>query len=200
LFSEIPKRHIFFAFYILYPETIIKICKTLQKNCIYFYLDLDLNRDYQFISKGEIMNKTLLKIIIACSMLAVCGGFVLAGGQADQKKGNYDLTLLSVDTTNPNFAKWKADAEAATGLKINIIATPTDADTRQQKITTILSSGDTSIDILEVNDEMLTAFKNTGWLEPIQDKVITPEIMAQLPQAFVKDMMTSRNGDIVGIH
>ncbi|GHV10600.1 hypothetical protein FACS189491_00400 [Spirochaetia bacterium] len=143
------------------------------------------------------MNKTLLRLTTILIMLIMCGGFAAAGGQSSQQK--YDLTVLSVDTTSPNFAKWKADAEAATGLKINFIATPTDADTRQQKVTTILSSGDTSVDILEVNDEMLSAFKNTGWLEPVQNTVITPEILAQLPQAFVKDMMTSKNGDIVGI-
>jgi multiple sugar transport system substrate-binding protein len=130
-------------------------------------------------------------------MLILCGGFAAASGQANSQK--YDLTVLSVDTTGPRFAQWKTETETATGLKINYLAAPTDQDTRQQKVTTILSSGDTSIDIVEANDEMLTAFKNTGWLEPVQGRVITPEILAQLPQAFVKDMMTARNGDIVGI-
>ena len=40
----------------------------------------------------------------------------------------------------------------ATGLNINVIAAPTDSDTRQQKITTIVSTGE--VDIIEINDEM----------------------------------------------
>ena len=50
--------------------------------------------------------------------------------------------------------------EDATGLNINVIAAPTDTDTRQQKITTMLSTGDTSVDVIEINDEMSAAFKN----------------------------------------
>jgi multiple sugar transport system substrate-binding protein len=145
------------------------------------------------------MNKNGLKNALFFIMLVLCGGLVAAGAQGDRQKENYDLTVLSVDTTSPKFVEWKADVEAATGLKINFVAAPTDADTRQQKVTTILSSGDTSVDILEVNDEMLSAFKNTGWLEPMQGKVLTPEILTQLPQVFVQDMMTAKNGDIVGI-
>ncbi len=57
-------------------------------------------------------------------------------------KEKYDLTLYSVNTTDPDFEDWLANVEDATGLNINVIAAPTDTDTRQQKITTILSTGD----------------------------------------------------------
>ena len=68
--------------------------------------------------------------------------------------GKYDLTLYTINSTDEDFNDWLANVEGATGLKINVIAAPTDSDTRQQKITTILSTGDSSVDILEINDEM----------------------------------------------
>jgi multiple sugar transport system substrate-binding protein len=109
------------------------------------------------------------------------------------------LTLYSTTTTNPNFEQYIADVEQKLGLKFNIIAAPTNSDTRQQKITTVLSSGDKSIDLFEINDEMAAAFKNTGWLQPLQNDVMTPEVVKFFPQDYIKDMVTSANGDIVTV-
>ena len=36
-------------------------------------------------------------------------------------------------TTDPDFDEWLKNVEDATGLNINVIAAPTDSDTRQQK-------------------------------------------------------------------
>lgn len=36
----------------------------------------------------------------------------------------YDLTLYSIDTTDPDFEDWLANVEDATGLNINVIAAP----------------------------------------------------------------------------
>lgn len=109
------------------------------------------------------------------------------------------VVLYSIMTTNEGFDAWLADAEEKSGLDIEVIAAPTDSDTRQQKITTVLSSGDTSIDVFEINDEMASAFKNAGWLEPLQDTVMTPEVMEQMPAGYVSDMITTRDGDIIGV-
>lgn len=113
--------------------------------------------------------------------------------------GDFDLTLYSIMTTNVNFDKWLEETENATGLNINVIAAPTDSDTRQQKVTTVLSTGDTSVDIIEINDEMAASFKNTDWCEPLQDVVISDEIYSQLPTGYVDDMITSASGNIIGV-
>lgn len=113
--------------------------------------------------------------------------------------GDFDLTLYSIMTTNVNFDKWLEETENATGLNINVIAAPTDSDTRQQKVTTVLSTGDTSVDIIEINDEMAASFKNTDWCEPLQDVVISDEIYNQLPTGYVDDMITSESGNIIGV-
>lgn len=124
----------------------------------------------------------------------VCG--VIAPVHAEE---GYDLTLYSIDTTDPDFDTWLAAAEEATGLKINVVAAPTDTDTRQQKITTVLSTGDTSVDIIQVNDEMSTAFKNTGWLYGLNDEVMTEDILNNFAVGYVSDMITSADGQIIGV-
>ena len=104
------------------------------------------------------MRKKVLSAVLAATMVAGMMGNVVSVS-AEEK---YDLTLYSVNTTDPDFDDWLANVEEATGLNINVIAAPTDTDTRQQKITTILSTGDSSVDIVEINDEMSAAFKNSG--------------------------------------
>lgn len=135
--------------------------------------------------------KKLLVVLLVISMLGIWGGY--ANGS------EYDLTLYTIEATRAGFDQWFSDVESATGLKINVIACPTDTDTRQQKITTILSSGDSSIDIITINNEMGTAFKNTGWLEPLNDTVLTDDVIGYFPQAYVADMITSKDGGIIGV-
>ena len=47
---------------------------------------------------------------------------------------------------------------------------PSNADNRQAKISTILASGDKNIDLISVNDEMISEFKHKGYLEPLGKK------------------------------
>lgn len=112
---------------------------------------------------------------------------------------DYDLTLYSIQTTNADFNTWLTDCENATGLKINVIAAPTDSDTRQQKITTMLSTGDKSVDVFQINDEMATTFKNSGWLEPLNDTVMTKDILNNFATGYISDMITSSDGKIIGV-
>ncbi|MDD2459128.1 MAG: extracellular solute-binding protein, partial [Eubacteriales bacterium] len=92
------------------------------------------------------------------------------------------LTLMTIDTTfGEAFDKYIADAEKATGIDIEVIAMPSNPDDRQAKVTTILSSGDDSVDILTLNDEMISAFKTTGFLEPVQNDVLTPDVLKFFP-------------------
>lgn len=153
---------------------------------------------------GGIMKKTvsiLLTTALAAGMLAGCGGnsSETKGEGSSAKKGDYDLTLYSINTTDPDFDDWLKNVEDATGLKINVIAAPTDSDTRQQKITTILSTGDSSVDIIEINDEMSASFKNSGWLEGLNDTVMTEDIRGEFPQGYLEDMITDKDGNIIGV-
>lgn len=155
------------------------------------------------------MKKKMINILLTaacvCSALTGCGNngdSTQSSTDAVENKGGnkeYDLTLYTINSTDADFGDWLADVEGATGLKINVIAAPTDTDTRQQKITTILSTGDSSVDVLEINDEMSASFKNSGWLEGLDDTVMTEDIRGEFPQGYIEDMITDKNGQIVGV-
>ena len=140
---------------------------------------------------------------LTAGMLTGCssGGGSGSGseGESASSDGDYDLTLYSINTTDPEFDDWLANVEEATGLNINVIAAPTDSDTRQQKITTILSTGDSSVDIIEINDEMSSAFKNSGWLEGLNDTVMTEDIVDYFAKGYVENMITDNEGNIIGV-
>ena len=55
------------------------------------------------------------------------------------------------------------------------------------------------MDVIEINDEMSAAFKNSGWLEGLNDTVMTDDIADQFAQGYVKDMITDKDGNIVGV-
>lgn len=155
------------------------------------------------------MKKRVISLLLAgvmgAGLLTGCGGNSAAADSStqtegeSQKDGEYDLTLYSIDTTDADFQDWLDNVESATGLKINVIAAPTDTDTRQQKITTILSTGDDSVDIIQVNDEMSSAFKNSGWLESLNDTVMTEDIIDQFAEGYVDAMITDKDGNIIGV-
>ncbi|WP_404996390.1 ABC transporter substrate-binding protein [Caldifermentibacillus hisashii] len=138
----------------------------------------------------------VLAFLMTIALLAGCSNSSSKKGSSGSKD---EITLYTIQSTQPGFKEWLKEAEEKSGLKINWIAAPTDSDTRQQKISTILSSGDSSVDVLEINDEMAASFKNTGWLEPLQDTVLTSDILSQFPQGYMKDMLTSNKGDIIGV-
>ena len=50
---------------------------------------------------------------------------------------------------------------------------------------TILSSGDDTVDILSVDQEMILSLSGTNYLEPLND-VLTPEIKAVYPESFIE--------------
>ena len=141
------------------------------------------------------MKRKTISVLLMCAvttaMLAGCVKPSADNGssEAEQNEDSNKITIMSQDTTYGDaFEKYIAKAEEATGLEIETVACPTNTDDRQAKITTILSSGDDSVDIITINDEMMSAFKNTGYLEPLQDTVMTDEIMAQFPEKYMKDM------------
>ena len=140
---------------------------------------------------------------LTAGMLTGCssGGGSGSGseGESASSDGDYDLTVSRINTTDPEFDDWLANVEEATGLNINVIAAPTDSDTRQQKITTILSTGDSSVDIIEINDEMSSAFKNSGWLEGLNDTVMTEDIIDYFAKGYVENMITDNEGNIIGV-
>ncbi len=62
------------------------------------------------------------------------------------------------------------------------------ADVRQAKISTILEAGDSSIDIFSVNDEMISEFKYKDYLKPLNDTVMTKELLSSYPESYMQNV------------
>ena len=137
--------------------------------------------------------KKMICAVLVCSLLSV--PFNTMASAADE----FDLVIYAINSDTEQFTQWLSAAEAACDLKIGIIPAPTDSDTRQQKFTTVLSTGDSSIDILYANDEMITTVKDTGWLVDLRGQVLTEELLAQFDQTYIQDMITSKEGAIVAL-
>ena len=68
------------------------------------------------------MKKKLVSVLLAgvmtVGMLAGCGS---SKGESTGKSKDYDLTLYSVMTTDPDFDEWLKNVEDATGLNLSLI-------------------------------------------------------------------------------
>lgn len=101
-----------------------------------------------------------------------CGVFALAlavTGCGVQKKeaasdivpeNRQELTILHMDADIEGFDSFISQAEKDLGIEIHIEKCPANADNRQAKIATLLTSGDDSVDLITVNDEMISEFKH----------------------------------------
>ena len=111
------------------------------------------------------------------------------------------LVLMTKDNNLENFDLYIKNMEKATGLDIEVVAEPLNPNDRLAKISTILSSGDKSVDILNINDEMLSSFKWQGYLEPLQIDVMTDEVKENFHEKYLKEMcMTGENIYSVPMH
>lgn len=107
-------------------------------------------------------------------------------------EGSGKLTMLLDDaTTQSNFDEYLAAAEAATGLDIEVIPMPSNTTDRTAKVFTILSSGDSSVDIISVEQEMIVGLKNTDYIADLSE-IMTDEVKAAYPEAFIE--MSNGNG------
>lgn len=153
-----------------------------------------------------------LAALLAAVCLAVCSLTGCGGGGNTGKQGNADrqeyvgdqgdpqadagiqpypdeITIMHVDAGNRRFSEYIAKAEKALNMKINVVECPINADSRHAKISLLLSSGDSSVDIITVNDEMISEFKYAGYLEPLQEDVMAAETAAHFPQDYLKQMV-----------
>lgn len=121
-----------------------------------------------------------------------------AGQQKEEKKteadlagetGKDEITLMHTDAGKEEFEAYIKRAEEALDMTIHVIPCPINADSRHAKISMILSSGDASVDVISVNDEMISEFKCAGYLEPLQYDIMTPKVRQHYPQEYVEKML-----------
>ena len=142
------------------------------------------------------MKQISQKIICTILTCGILSGFFQFPALAMEE---YDLVIYAIDTETPQFHEWLSAAGQACGIRIGYVAAPSDTDTRQQKFTTVLSTGDSDIDILYANDEMISTVKDTGWLVDLRGTVMTEDILPFFDQIYIQEMITSADGQIVAV-
>lgn len=148
-------------------------------------------------SKGSLV--VLMSLFLLSGILTACiaNNNPAANAPNGEKTGPSDknriITIMTKDSVLTEWPAYQKKVEEVTGVNIKVVAAPTNPDDMVAKMTTILSSGDHSIDILHVNDELITAFSRAGYLEPLEKDVMTSDIVKNYSQQYVKDMITYRD-------
>lgn len=146
------------------------------------------------------MKKYVLGVLIGCLLIA-------AGCKEGQKESNVQgdtvsqketITIMHIDAEVPGFQEFIKQAEEELDLEIEIISCPANADVRQAKISTILASGEPSVDIFSVNDEMVSEFKYKGYLESLNDNVMTEELLSKYPESYMQNI-TMKDGEAYSV-
>ena len=140
-----------------------------------------------------LMKKKIINAVLAGCLLSVPFNTPMQAAE------EYDLVIYAINTETEEFDRWLSAAEQACDIRIGVVPAPTDSATRQQKFTTVLSTGDSSIDILIANDEMVTTIKDTGWAVDLREEVLTEEVLPQFNQTYIQDKITAKDGAIVAL-
>lgn len=149
------------------------------------------------------MKKYVLGVLLGCLLMAV-------GCKDGQKEGNIQdvqenaasqketITIMHIDAEVPGFLEFIEQAEKELDLEIQVVSCPANADIRQAKISTFLAAGETSVDIFSVNDEMVSEFKYKGYLEPLNDRVMTEELLSKYPESYMQNI-TMKDGEVYSV-
>lgn len=137
------------------------------------------------------MKKGILSFITAaCVLISGCGSMgsdsklpLPSTGEEKQK-----LTILHIDAEKKGFQEFIKHAEEKLNMEITVEKCPDNADNRQAKISTTLASGDKTVDLISVNDEMISEFKYKGYLVPLEETVMTEETRKGFPQKYLESI------------
>lgn len=135
---------------------------------------------------------------IFCILL--CIGLILSSCNNYEKNeekeiSNYyedELNIMHIEADNPDFKNYINDVSRKLNMKINIIPCPDDANNRQAEISTLLLSGNSDIDLISVNDEMVSEFKVKGYIENLDD-IMSKDLLESYPKDYVESVAMYKN-------
>lgn len=111
-----------------------------------------------------------------------------ASGEADAEAYTDEITIMHVDAGKKEFDQFILETEKVLNMRIHAVECPINADSRHARISSLLASGDSSVDVITVNDEMISEFKHAGYLEPLQADVMNGETASHFPQDYLRKM------------
>ncbi|MGP4039528.1 ABC transporter substrate-binding protein [Gracilibacillus sp. D59] len=116
-------------------------------------------------------------------------------GETNSEEGSENvegetITWMTNDSSREGWDDLEQKILDETGVGIDVIVTPTNPDDMVARMTTILSSGDTEVDIMHINDELMTAFSRAGYLEPLENDVMTEDVISNYAEQYMNDIPT----------
>ena len=137
------------------------------------------------------MKKSIVIFITAvCLLITGCGdtGSLSKLPSSSFHEDKQKLTILHINAEKKGFQEFIRQAEEKLNMEITVEKCPDNADNRQAKISTILASGDKTVDLISVNDEMISEFKYKGYLVPLEEDVMTEETRKGFPQKYLESI------------
>ena len=137
------------------------------------------------------MKKSVVIFITAvCLLITGCGdtGSLSKLPSSSFHEDKQKLTILHINAEKKGFQEFIRQAEEKLNMEITVEKCPDNADNRQAKISTILASGDKTVDLISVNDEMISEFKHKGYLVPLEEDVMTEETRKGFPQKYLESI------------
>lgn len=145
------------------------------------------------------MKRYILGILLGINLLlAGCGGKEEQLIKDVSEEFQEEITLMHVDADKEEFRQFISETEDKLQMKINLLSPPLNAYNRQAKISTILSSGDSTVDVIAVNDEMINEFKYQGYLEPLDSNVMPEDILKCYPQDYIQKIAMA-DGEVYSV-
>lgn len=123
-------------------------------------------------------------LITGCESMGSLSKLPSSSFHEDKQK----LTILHINAEKKGFQEFIRQAEEKLNMEITVEKCPDNADNRQAKISTILASGDKTVDLISVNDEMISEFKHKGDLVPLEEDVMTEETRKGFPQKYLESI------------
>lgn len=99
------------------------------------------------------------------------------------------LTIMHVDMNNDGVQQFFKETGEKLNIDITLVETPAYPDSRQARISTLLASGDSSVDIFTVNDEMISEFKYQGYIDILDTDVFSEDDRKGYPQEYLNCMI-----------
>lgn len=132
------------------------------------------------------MKGTLIAVMAATAalMTGCAAESGVAATQSAPEEREADVTIMSIDANEPAYQSYIREVEETLGLSIALVMPDQDANNREAQFSMQLSTGDSSIDIYTMNDEMLSEFKQDGYLEAIPGSAITQTIRDSYPAEY----------------
>ena len=131
---------------------------------------------------GKVMRRNRFHLL-APSITAGSGQSSPATAGGDLK--GQTITVFSQDVDQDGWQGLVQAFEQQTGIKIKGIKAPDEYSADVQKLTVSLSSGDSTYDVVRIDELMAKNFEKAGFLEPI-DSVFTPEVLKDFNEDELK--------------